>query len=271
MLFSILRFSAISLHIKSTQAGHNTLNFRWTGNMTSFADEPDFSCGSCKQNIADNHAAVQCDSCSQWFHTHCQKISAPQYAAYAGLQSFSWLCLDCGSPNFSSVPSGWLTFLSVSNMYSSLGTTDSNDHTDAHNTKYTPNITRLAESSLSPGSNVEIPFTSTTVKMMQASAINKFSKLKVLSINCQSIQSVEKRARFCALLEQHNPDIVIRTDSWLYKDILDSEVLPSSLGFNPSIRRDRHPGTKGGGVFILASQRLLETEQPNLATDCELV
>ena len=62
--------------------------------MTSFAGEPDFPCGSCKQNVADNHAAVQCDTCSQWFHAHCQNISAPQYADYAGLQSFSWLCLD---------------------------------------------------------------------------------------------------------------------------------------------------------------------------------
>ena len=156
-------------------------------------------------------------------------------------------------------------------MYSSLGTTDSNDHTDAHITQYTPNISRLAEISFSPGSNVEIPFTSTPVKMKQASAVNKFSKLKVLGINCQSIQSVEKRAQFYALLEQHNRDIVIRTESWLYKDILDSEVFPSSLGFSPSIRRDRHPRTKGGGVFILVSQRLLVTEQPNLATDCELV
>ena len=64
---------------------------------------------------------------------------------------------------------------------------------------------------------------------------------------------------------------MIGTESWLHKGILDSEVFPSSLGFNPPIRRDRPPGTKGGGVFILVSQRLLVTEQPNLATDCELV
>ena len=61
------------------------------------------------------------------------------------------------------------------------------------------------------------------------------------------------------------------TESWLHKDILDSEVFPSSLGFNPPIRKDRPPGNKGGGVFILVSQRLIVTEQPHLATDCELV
>ena len=210
--------------------------------MVSFAGEPDVPCGSCKQNVADNHAAVQRDTCSQWFHAHCQNISAPQYAAYAGLQGFSWLCLDCGSPNFSSVPSGSPTSMPVSNMYSSLDSIDSNDHTNTYSTQYTPNISRPAESSFSPGSNVEMPFTSTPVKMKQTSAINKFSRLKVLSINCQSIQSVEKRARFYALLEQHNPDIVVGTESWLHKDILDSEVFPSSLSFNPPIRKDRPPG-----------------------------
>ena len=211
LLISILRFSAISPHITPTQTGYNTQNFHWTGYMTSFAEEPDFSCGSCKQTVANNHAAVQCDSCSQWFHTHCQNISALQYAAYVGLQSFFWLCLDCGAPNFSSVPSGLLTSLSVSNLYSNLDTTGSNDHTDAHITQYTPNISRHAESSFRPGNNVEMPLTSTPITMKQALAIDKFSKLKVLGINCQSIQSVEKRAQFYALLEQHNPDIVIGT------------------------------------------------------------
>ena len=83
----------------------------------------------------------------------------------------------------------------------------------------------------------------------------------ILFMNCQSIQNVEKGARFYALLDQHKPDIVVGTESWLHEDVLDSEVLPSSLGFNPPIRRDRPPGTKGGGVFILVSQRLVVTEQ----------
>ena len=60
-------------------------------------------------------------------------------------------------------------------------------------------------------------------------------------INCQSIQSAEKRARFYAFIDFHKPDIVIGTESWLHKDIPDCEVFPASLGFNPPIRKDR-PG-----------------------------
>ena len=100
---------------------------------------------------------------------------------------------------------------------------------------------------------------------------NQFSKLKVLCINCQSIQSAEKRARFYALLELHKLDIVVGTESWLHKDILDSEVLPSSLGYNLPIRRNKSTDSKGGEVFILVSQRLVVSEQPKLSTNCEIV
>ena len=114
--------------------------------------------------------------------------------------------------------------------------------------------------------------TSTPLKKKSHSGINIFSKVKVLCVNCQSLQKAEKQARCYALLEQHDPDIVVGTESRLHKDILDSEVFPSSLGFNPQIRRDRPPGikSKGGGVIILVSQRLIVTEQPQLATDCEI-
>ena len=103
-----------------TKQPHNSQILNATGNMASSFEEPEFPCGSCKQNVEDNHDAVQCDACSQWFHAHCQNISAPQYVAYASLQSFSWLCLECGSPNYSSLPSGSLTSLTISNMYSIL-------------------------------------------------------------------------------------------------------------------------------------------------------
>ena len=118
-----------------------------------------------------------------------------------------------------------------------------------------------------------MPFTSTPIKQNSSptSSVNQFSKLKVLCIKCQSIQSAEKRARFYALLELHKADIAEGTESWLHKDILDSEVFPSSLGYNLPIRRDRSTASKGDGVFILVSQRLVVSEQPQLSTNCEIV
>ncbi|MCG8032702.1 MAG: reverse transcriptase domain-containing protein [Candidatus Thiodiazotropha taylori] len=52
---------------------------------------------------------------------------------------------------------------------------------------------------------------------------------------------------------------------------MDSEIFPSHLGYNPPIRRDRSTGAKGGGVFILVSDRLVVSAQPQLSTGCEIV
>ena len=88
-----------------------------------------------------------------------------------------------------------------------------------------------------------------------------------MCINCQSIQSTEKHSKFYVFLDYHKPEIVVGTESWLHKDIPYCEVFPSFLGYNPPIRRDRPGDTKGGGVFILVSQRLVVSEQPQLSTD----
>ena len=82
---------------------------------------------------------------------------------------------------------------------------------------------------------------------------------------------MEKRVTFYALLDLHKPDIVIGTESWLHKDISDSEISPAHLGYNPSIKRDRSTDAKGGGVFILVSEKLIVSAQPQLSTDCEVV
>jgi len=79
-----------------------------------------------------------------------------------------------------------------------------------------------------------------------------WSNFKVLYLNCQSI--VNKKHEFHILIDTHNPDIVIGTESWLTKEHLTSEIFPSSLGYT-IFRRDRQKG-KGGGVFILVKLNL---------------
>ena len=92
--------------------------------------------------------------------------------------------------------------------------------------------------------------------------------VKILNVNCRSV--VNKKAEFFSLLNCHNPDIVIGTESWLTSNHLDSEVFPQSLGYT-SFRRDRCSETKGGGVFILVRNTFVATEQKELQTDCEIL
>ena len=66
--------------------------------------------------------------------------------------------------------------------------------------------------------------------------------LKVLNINCQSI--VNKKAEFQIIIDNHKPDIVVGTESWLNKTHLSSEVFPNSLGYTP-FRQDRETDTCG--------------------------
>ena len=63
---------------------------------------------------------------------------------------------------------------------------------------------------------------------------------------------------------------MIGTESWPHKDITDCEVFTASPGSYPPIRKDKHGDTKGGGVFILVSQRFVVSEQPQHSTNCEI-
>ncbi len=89
-----------------------------------------------------------------------------------------------------------------------------------------------------------------------------------MHINCQSI--VNKKHEFYSLLDDHKPDIVVGTESWLNKEHLDSEFFPKSLGYTP-FREDRATGKKGGGVFILVRDCFIATKQNQLKTACEIL
>ena len=91
---------------------------------------------------------------------------------------------------------------------------------------------------VNPGANdscVSQPLTPTPKKVTEQStnsSLNQFSTLKVIYINCQSIQSAEKQARLHAFLEFYKPDIVIGTESRLHKDIIDCESCVTSITLN---------------------------------------
>ena len=91
--------------------------------------------------------------------------------------------------------------------------------------------------------------------------------VKILNVNCQSVAN--KKAEFFSLLDHHNPDIVIGTESWLSSKHSDSKIFPKSLGYT-SFRKDRCSETHGGGVFILVRYSFVATEQRELSTDCKL-
>ena len=93
--------------------------------------------------------------------------------------------------------------------------------------------------------------------------------LRILVLNCQSIQSAGKPAQLSNIIESSQADIVIGTESWLKPTVNLPEVFPTNC---KCYRKDRLK-TEGGGVFRLVSDKY-ESEEPEemkINNDCELI
>ena len=194
---------------------------------------PKFPCGSCSKAVRHNQNSIQCDGCNIWYHIGCQGLNLTIHDILAE-HSYSWTCLQCGLPNFSSaIFEESLTVLSNSSKYSAL------------------------DQSLSP-------MTSTPIK--KKAKPKPLNQIKVMNINFQSI--VNKVSEFHCFIDTEKPDVVIGTESWLTPDISNNEIFPP--GYTP-YRADRSATTRGGGVFILVQNNIICTEQPQFKTECELI
>ena len=154
---------------------------------------PPYPCGTCSQEVKDSYLAVDCGNSNQWFHIDCHGITQDRYNELVGQNtSFSWVCSKCVEPNYSSSGNTSLASLASINNYSILSS-----------------------------ENSSMPISPPARAVRTKAVSNHIFKLKVLNVNCQSI--VNKKAEFHALLDHHNPDVVIGTESWLTADHLDSE------------------------------------------------
>ena len=96
---------------------------------------------------------------------------------------------------------------------------------------------------------------------------NTKPKLKGMIINCNGLKSSKHSAEFQALLDIHDPDIVLGTESKLNTDIPSYSIFPSSYSV---LRKDRN--AFGGGVFHAIKSDLACIEESNFnVDDCEVL
>ena len=209
-------------------------------NIVSNPGPTDYPCGNCALEVCDTDPAIKCDVCGQWFHIYCQSIGQDTYDDLVNTdRSFSWVCSNCDGTNFSTAAHSTFNSFSSVNSYSIL-----------------------SEEPVTPSQ----PRSPSPTRAMSSKTHKQ--TFKVLNLNCQSIAN--KKSEFYAIIDNHKPDIVVGTESWLTKKHLSSEIFPSSLGYIP-FRQDREAETCGGGVFILVKDTLIATEQKQLKTNCEII
>ena len=103
-------------------------------------------------------------------------------------------------------------------------------------------------------------------KYRQANITNR--DLSFVLLNCRSIRSENKAREFKLFVREHDPDVIMGTESWLTNDISDAEIFPHNY---VTYRKDRCDRT-GGGVFICIRESITSyREDWNNTDECEAI
>ena len=122
---------------------------------------PKFPCGICSRAVKDVDPAVCCDQCNLWIHNKCCGLSPHIYEIMKS-SSGVWICPSCGLPSFASSLFESSASVSTSNSFVLLSHTDDNQ---------------------------ELPVNSSTpIKRTPSKKSSQQSKLKVISINVNSLR-----------------------------------------------------------------------------------
>ena len=93
---------------------------------------------------------------------------------------------------------------------------------------------------------------------------NFVKNFKVISINFQSI--VNKVPSFLEVINKHNPDIIIGSETWLTTNISSSEIFPPNYNV---FRKDMT--TRPGGGVLIACRSTIACEELDITNNCEIV
>ncbi|XP_072022153.1 uncharacterized protein [Amphiura filiformis] len=162
--------------------------------------------------------------------------------------SFSWVCYQCGCPNFDSSLFGTRS-IELSNPFSTL----SDSIIDIPGGDY-------PKTSTPTDTNHEQQFRSFSPPK------NRSNKIKTMIINCNGLKGQKKQAAFRASVDHHNPDIILGCESKISQDMATYSIFPDNYAI---YRKDRD--SNGGGVFIAVRDTLITADIPDLDSNCEVV
>ena len=167
-------------------------------------------------------------------------------------ESYSWICCQCGIPNFATSLFNTTT-LDLTNSYSILSASISS--------------TELSDIGSPTCASSPVQPVSRKDRQKPKSKYNPNKpSLRTVVINARSLRG--KPDQLQCVLSSTDPDIVIVTETWLDASIMSSEIFPSDF---TAYRKDRKTDTRGGGVLIAVNNRLMSSLENDLDTKCEIV
>ena len=170
-------------------------------------------------------------------------------STYEGLNNSytSWFCSNCDSANFST------------SLFESTSVVSTNNSFNLPVDENTSPTTQCDFTPFVASSPKETP-----TRSYRNTPDRKQSGFKVLNVNFQSVRN--KSAELAALISEHNPDVMIGTETHLSPEINSSEIFPDNFCVH---RRERD--CNGGGTVIAIRDNLNSIRRPDLETDCEII
>jgi hypothetical protein len=206
-----------------------------------------YPCQVCDKAVRWNQKAVACDNCDMWHHVNCMGMAKEVYDAINTTDA-SWICWNCGIPNFST------------SLFDTL-VIESNNTFEPLAEVSIP----LADTSLPDNIGSPLHASSPTSAPRPSPAKRKTKQsLKVLTVNIQSIHA--KKESLWNLIDTCDPDIILGCETWLSDQHSDGEILPA--GYKP-YRNNRVDGY--GGVMIAVKLDLISEEIPFNTNNTELI
>ena len=151
---------------------------------------PKFPCGMCKKAVKNNCPAIQCDNCNIWIHNKCSGITENEYQNFLQRSNLTFICPHCNLPTFLKNCS-YPIELSDNQYEPLLDNTPGLSDTDSNSSL--PSIS--TPSDFKPAPNA----TSSPSKNYRTSKAI-LENFRVVSINCNSVQSIGKRAELQAMI-----------------------------------------------------------------------
>jgi hypothetical protein len=168
--------------------------------------QPKFPCAVCGKAVKWGQRATCCDKCDLWYHVDCMDMCSPTYDALVQSSNMSWICCQCGFPNFAS--SLFSDFsINISNSFASLTTLS----TDSESIMLSPPAATSSPKYKFPSHSLNSSTGATKPKTNKPSMRVKRQSIKTMVIHFCSVRS--KVADLAVNIENYNPDVIIGTET----------------------------------------------------------